>query len=705
MPQYANIILPISFRGQCFTYSVRHGLGVEVGMRVEINLRGKDMVGVIAELTNIAPPYKVKSILKIADTSPLFTPNQIKAMRWVSEYYMCSLGNLFRLSIPKIIRSGDYQPPQRLAYKLDQTQILNHSDLLKRRKAAAKTLELLTSMGAIHHPVSLATLISEGVSTAGLKTLHEAGIALKTNTPLRNYNTHKASSPTLDENTLNIVNSKKTTLVIGLPLNQQLPQIELIAQYNAAQSQQILIIAPSNIIAAQIAHQINQNQQLQDSVIEYYGTLSAAKKAENYLRLKNHSNTITTIVGTYHALLLPFEKLGQIIVIDESNFAHKNTRDPRLNARDTALYISHLYNTPCTLTTLSPSIESYNALKTGAYNLVDYTAKLKANVIIVEKGKRNMISQYFIDQAQQTIADGNQVVVFQNRRGYASYISCEKCSYTPTCTRCSTTLAFHQSSQTLKCHHCNYNIKAPTLCPACKSGAVVAQGMGTERVEEIIRELFPTNSITRIDRDNINSFEKNALIQSDIIIGTSLIFSGVEIPRVKLTAVINADNMFLATDFRTSERAMQTLQKLQIMASGQGELIIQTSQTDNPLLKAFEFGNIKSLYDNELEQRKELSYPPFTRLCALHLQHKDRKILFHAALELDKKLQSNLGNIVSPPFEPIIEKINDLFTLDFNIKMPRTSALLELKQVLLNNIEDFSKRFPHINIITDIDPV
>ena len=701
---YAQIILPLSFRGQTFTYSAEPNLQLEVGMRVEVTLRGKIIVGIVASIDNTPPSYAVKSIIRTIESTPLFTPRQITAMRWVSEYYMCNLGNLFRLSIPKIIRSGDYQPPTRLAYKLDQSQVIRNSEILKKRKAAAKALELLSSMGAQHHAVSLATLTAEGVSAAGLKTLFETGIAIKSNVPLRNYLTHSITEPTLDNNTLSIVNATRPMLVIGLQLKKQLPQIELIAQHTAAQSKQLLIITPSSITAGQIALQIDQNSLLQESVIEYHTGTSPSKKAENYLRLLNHSNTITTIVGTYHALMLPIENLGHIIVIDESNFAHKSTRDPRINARDVALYISHLYNVPITLTTQAPSMESYNALKIGAYGIVDYTAKLKAEVRIVAKGKSNMISQYFVNQAEQTIAEGNQVVIFQNRRGYASYISCEKCGYTPSCTRCSTTLALHQSSQTLKCHQCNYAIKATALCPKCKSGAVVAQGMGTERVEEIIKELFPLKSITRIDSDNIGSFEKNAIIESDVIIGTSLIFSGIEIPRVKLTAVINADNMFLSTDFRTSERAMQTLQKLQIMATGEGELIIQTSTTDNPLLKAFENGDIISLYDKELLERKELSYPPFTRLCTIHLQHKDRKTLFHAALELDQKMQSNLRNIASPPFEPIIEKINDLFTLDFNIKIPRNQELAKLKHILQNNMDEFTKRFPYIKIIADIDP-
>lgn len=704
MSLYAQIILPLSFRGQSFTYSVNRLHQLQVGMRVEVNLRGTKMIGVIAEITDTVPTYNVKAVLKSIDSTPVFTPLQITAMRWISEYYMCNLGNLFRISIPKTIRSGDYQPPTRLAYKLDHRQIILHSDLLKKRKAAAKALELLSSMGAQHHAVSLAALKAEGVSAAGLKTLFEIGIVLKSNVPMRNYLTHSIVEPNLDNDTLSIVNADRPTLVIGLQLKKQLTQIELIAQHTAAQSKQLLIITPSSIIAAQIAHQIDQNSLLQESVIEYHTAIQPSKKAENYIRLVNHSNTITTIVGTYHSLMLPIENLGHIIVIDESNFAHKSPRDPRINARDVALYISHLYNVPITLTTLAPSMESYNALNTGAYNLFDYTAKLKADVKIVAKGKNNMISLYFVNQAIETIAKGNQIVIFQNRRGYASYISCEKCSYTPSCTRCSTTLALHQSSLTLKCHQCNYTIKAYALCPLCKSGAVVAQGMGTERVEEIIKDLFPRNSITRIDSDNIRSFEKNAIINSDIIIGTSLIFSGLEIPRVKLTAVINADNMFLSTDFRTGERAMQTLQKLQIMATGEGELIIQTSTTDNPLLKAFEKGDIISLYNKELTERKELSYPPFTRLCTIHLQHKDRKILFHAALEFDQKLQSNLKGIASPPFEPIIEKINDLFTLNFNIKIPRNSELSNLKLILLNNIDDFVKRFPLIKIITDIDP-
>lgn len=714
---YIDVILPLAFSGQIFTYLCPETIAPpQIGARVKVPFITTVKTAVVAALHHNTPSYKTRAILEVIDQNPIISAQQIDLMRWIADYYICPLGQVLKNTLPTAIRSATYTPPTRTAYKLCTDKNLETiTCLIAKRKAAQKALSaylgLQTDENNPHAAVAKKVLLENGATDAGLKFLIEQGVFLSTTIDARKYNAtpNLASKFTTEISASILAQQSKPSLLFNTAEPQQLTDIICgLIEQTAIKGETALIITPDTFSSIALSDRLS----LDFEVVEYHPRVSPAKRNEAYMRICNHPNTLDVIVGTRNATLLPLTNLGLVIVVEEGDFGHKSDQSPMLNSRDVALVLANQHNAKCVLTTSAPSLEAYAMCRMERWEMVKINGtKKNASVKLLEKGRKILFSKYMLRRIEETIEQGNQIIVFQNRRGFASSVVCDDCGYIPQCLRCNVMLTLHTSDHTMRCHYCGYQIAEPKLCPGCSSTNIKPQGMGTERVTEELGELFPQAKIARVDSDSVARRDAFGELTRDvedakaeIIVGTQLILRGLKPQKATLAIVVNADNMFLSTDFRTSERAMSSLVRLRSMVSD-GELIIQSWNTKNPVLKALEWDEVSDFYRQELEQRQELGFAPFFRMIIVRLYCAGVGMLLNSAAWIDGRLQQKFGNRASAPYEPVVDKIQGRFILEVMLRLERDGALGEQKMRLKEVVDEFRKNYSTVEITVDVDPV
>lgn len=689
-----DVILPLAFSGQTFTYSC--GEAVSVGMRVVVPLGRKSIIGVVAKVHNDAPNYKIRSVEAVFDQKPAMSVRQIELLTWISDYYMCPLGEVYRRIIPKGIRSANYTAPTRIGYRLINRDLEAIAELLKKRKAALKALEALLFFGE-KACVSQKDMLENGATIAGINGLLKFDIVEKMEVPIVIYKDRKGGQLAIKE-------SRKPILYVGRWIEDSLEVVSGAIERAIESGGMCLVLCPNNFYAQRVAELLDD-----EAVIEHHAKKSENVRSANYLRILHSQNSVKAVVSSSLGLLLPYANLSEIVILDESCYSYKSDRSPRLHGRDCAMMLANLHGANVTLTSVVPSLESYANAKYNRMEMVDLRSE-SATVKILEKGKCQLFSKYMLNRIEETIANGEQVIVYQNRRGFAGSIVCSRCGYTPICPHCNVTLTLHQTTNSLMCHHCDFVTPAVRSCSGCGSTEMEAQGMGTERVEEQLTHLFPQAKIARVDSDSVARSDAFGEVKDDIesvncdiIVATQLILSGLKIPKAALCVVVNADNMFLSTDFRTSERTISTLTQLRNLVSN--ELIIQAANSQNPLLKVLE-GDYFDFFDEELTQRGQHNYPPITRLVTIRLTDENPRLLQSAALELEAALLPTFGNRLMSPYEPLGDRrLNGKFVLELMLRLKRDANLGQSKRIANGVITAFLKRHSTISVIIDVDPL
>ncbi|WP_461486750.1 replication restart helicase PriA, partial [Pedobacter sp.] len=384
----------------------------------------------------------------------------------------------------------------------------------------------------------------------------------------------------------------------------------------------------------------------------------------------------------------------------------------------------HLHRAKVVLGSATPSLESYYNAKTDKYGLVELTERfggvqlpLQEVVSIAEETKRKKMISYFTSVLVDDIADAlekkEQVILFQNRRGYATILICATCGYAPKCVNCDVSLTYHKSSGKLHCHYCGYHQSSINVCPACGSVHVEQKGFGTERIEEELSLIFPDAKIARLDLDSTRT--KNGMQQiisdfqekkNDILIGTQMVAKGLDFENVSLIGVINADTLLNFPDFRAFERSYQLLAQVAGRAGRrdkQGKVCIQAYADDHRIIKQVINNDYQQMYNDELEERKQFNYPPFSRLIFVNVKHKDANVLNLAAQTLAVNLRAQLGKRVLGPEQPLVARVRNYYIKQIILKIERTAAIQKVKTVLLDTIKDFNSQKDFRSVITQID--
>lgn len=484
---------------------------------------------------------------------------------------------------------------------------------------------------------------------------------------------------------------------------------------------QVLFLLPEIALTTQIVERIKLY--FGDKIGVYHSKFNDHERVEIWNRVLD--GTYKVVLGARSAVLLPFTKLKLVVVDEEHENSYKQYEPaPRYQARDASIYLAHLHKAKVVLGSATPSLESYYNASEGKYGLVTLTERfggvqlpLQEVVSIAEETKKKKMVSYFtsvlINDIALALEKKEQIILFQNRRGYATILICATCGFAPKCVSCDVSLTFHKSSGKLHCHYCGYHQSSINVCPACGSVHIEQKGFGTERVEEELSLIFPDARIARLDLDStrtkngmqkiIGDFQER---KNDILIGTQMVAKGLDFENVSLIGVINADTLLNFPDFRAFERSYQLLAQVAGRAGRrdkQGKVCIQAYADDHRIIKQVIANDYEQMYADELEERRQFNYPPFSRLIFINVKHKDANVLHVAAQSLANHLRAQLGARVLGPEQPLVARIRNYYIKQIILKIERTAAIQKVKGVLLSTIKDFNAQKEFKSVITQID--
>lgn len=747
MSRFADILLPVAVP-RAFTYAIPPGTEIAEGMRVRVPL-GKSEVceGIVLQIHDTPPASKSgpKQILETLDRQPFVTSEQLRLWEWIASYYLCTPGEALKAALPAGIRNGSYHPTGELYVRLrpeyrSGEKVAETLETLRRAKAQAKALLAYLTLlptDADGEPrltpadeTQLWVLradITETVPGAIVLKLVDRGILEQQEivpAGLRRSACppqipHIVPSPWIatiskafaTHSTLllhgEIADTAQTTIPIYIALTAQ----------EIAQGRQTLLLLPDTVITTQVTNALQSV--FGSRCVFYHSRLTERARSAAWQRMIEQPETVELVVGTRSSLFLPFRQLGLVMIDNEHDPNYRqNDPAPRYHARDTALMLSHLHGARTLLASATPSTESWlNATAEGGkYGSVAIPRQPRTQlpgVTVLERGK-GLISRYLHKRIGETLAEGRQVVLFQNRRGFAPYIECANCGGNPTCPHCNVTLTYHKESSALVCHYCGWSQPYSSACPSCGMHALVPRGIGTERIEEYAAQLFPDTRIARMDTDTAKSAGALGRILSDlaegetgILVGTQMVVRTAQAgERIGLVGIINADNLLSHPDFRAAERSFQLLMQLKALlpTDGSGELIVQSSQRLHPVLVAVANHDADGFYRREMDDRRGLLYPPFVRMLRLTFRHPGKTQAVAAAERCEALLRERFGRRVSPPFEPQVDRVQNLHILHILLRIERQRPVAKAKAILLEILAHVRKEFSTVRITAEADP-
>lgn len=495
------------------------------------------------------------------------------------------------------------------------------------------------------------------------------------------------------------------------------------------QGKQVLYLLPEIALTSQIVNRLRRY--FGEKVGVYHSRFNEYERVEIWNRVLGQGSEVENkyqlILGARSALLLPYQNLGLIIVDEEHDPSYKQQDPaPRYHARDCAIVLAGMHHAPVLLGTATPSLESYYNVELGKYGLVQLTERFSRHQLpeiwVVnmsaatrQKQVQGIFSNFLIEKIGEALDKKEQVILFQNRRGYAVRMICHTCESMPTCKYCDVTLTYHKKTNLLKCHYCGYAIEVPHECPTCHSTDIEMKGFGTEKVEDTLAELFPQASIARMDLDTTRS--KNSYQQiitdfeqhkTDILVGTQMVTKGLDFDRVSVVGILNADALVSFPDFRAFERAYQLLAQVSGRAGRKdvpGKVVIQSYQPNHPALKYVESNDFAAMYQSQIAERREYHFPPVARLVKITLKHPDEKVVAAAATALAGPLRQAFPGRVLGPEAPLVSRIQNYFLQEFWVKLPKDNHQASYKLRLREILKAFQSAKEHktVRVVVNVD--
>ncbi|GHT18976.1 primosomal protein N' [Bacteroidia bacterium] len=461
----------------------------------------------------------------------------------------------------------------------------------------------------------------------------------------------------------------------------------------------------------------------------YHSKFSDAERVEIWNHLLNDT-AYDVIIGVRSSIFLPFRKLGLIIVDEEHETSYKQFDPaPRYHARNAAIVLAQMHNAKTLLGTATPAVESYFNAKTGKFGFVEIKERFgemqlpEIQIVDTKEAYRKkemcgFFSEILLEKMEKTLQNNMQVILFQNRRGYAPYMECRACGFVPHCKNCDVSLTVHRLTNTLTCHYCGYTENITNVCPACGTlGGLTAKGFGTEKIEDEISKIFPAARVARMDFDTtrsrknyetlISDFENHKI---DILVGTQMVSKGLDFENVSLVAVLNADNLLNFPDFRAAERAFQMLVQVSGRAgrkNTRGTVVIQTSQPQNPVIEQIINNEYEKMFAMQIAERRQFGYPPYVRLMQISIRHKDAITTQQAANFLATEMRKIFGNRVLGANDPVIPRIQNLYIKQILLKIETAASVEKAKQLIAEQIAETltNQCFKSVFIGVDIDPM
>jgi primosomal protein N' (replication factor Y) len=491
--------------------------------------------------------------------------------------------------------------------------------------------------------------------------------------------------------------------------------------------QTVLFLVPEIALTTQLIQRLSVYFGSQIGV--YHSKFSANERVEIWNEvLKGHDSKFKLIVGARSAIFLPFQELGLVVVDEEHENSFKQQEpSPRYNGRDMAIVLSHLFKGKTLLGSATPSIETYYNTQEDKYGYVELNERYSkvempqiyfANMKIERKQQLNNghFSSFLLEKIEEALNEGEQVILFQNRRGYTPIWSCEICGFSPNCINCDTTLNYHKHSNILKCHHCSYQTSPIGTCPACGSNRLKMLGFGTEKIEDDLSLLLPSAKIGRLDFDTTRTKEGHLKIiqafenkEIDILIGTQMVAKGLDFANVSLVGILDADMLLNKTDFRAFERAFQLMTQVAGRAgraSKQGKVVIQTGNPEHWVIQKVMEHDYLGFAQNEIIERKNYHYPPFYKLIRFTIKHRDKELVDKGAKEFAALLRGSFFERVIGPEYPVIARIQNFYLKELLLKVETEATQTKVKERLQELTDQFFSvpQFKPIRLLIDVDP-
>lgn len=490
---------------------------------------------------------------------------------------------------------------------------------------------------------------------------------------------------------------------------------------------QVLYLVPEIALTTQLTHRLRAV--FGDKMLVYHSKFSDNERVDIWKRLLE-SHDPCVVIGVRSSVFLPYSNLGLVIVDEEHDTSYKQQDPaPRYNGRNVAMILAMMHGAKTLLGSATPSIESYHRALTGNYGLVKLLTRYgdikmpQVQVIDTKKARKKhemngMFSLELIKECRQALGEGEQVILFQNRRGYAPMVRCKECGWVPTCVNCDVSLTYHKLTRSLTCHYCGYTISLPDLCPACGLPGIEIVGYGTERIEDDIDQVFPGEKISRMDLDTTRSKNSYDRIIDDfssrktnILVGTQMVTKGLDFDGVSRVGILNADTMISFPDFRSSERAFDMMEQVagrSGRAHRQGRVIIQTTNPEHPVIDYVTRHDYEGFYHHELGEREKFGFPPFTRIINVYLKHRDDATVGEMAVRYSTLLRQVFGQRVLGPEAPMVARVQNLYIRQIMLKMELEASMVKVKKILLDLYErmvSIDSRMKSTILYYDVDPM
>lgn len=754
---YVDVLLPVPLDG-LFTYSVPPEMEVsaERGRRVLVPFgRNKTHVGIIMKVHADKPRFAVKPVKLVLDDAPIVTDLQLELWRWLSDYYMCAPGDVLSAALPGGLKSADsYRPKTETCLALAKEYASERAmhvalDMLGRAEMQRKAFACFLAMSRWDTIEGTATRqqIVEVTRDELLNTAHCTAATLKNLIDRRllvpyerevgrlnhggepHLDNIKQLNPAQQEAYNQIVFSflkKNVVLLHGVTSSGKTEiYIHLIRQA-LERRQQVLYLLPEIALTVQI------RQRLQlvfgDRLGIYHSKYSDAERVEIWKKQMSQ-NPYDVILGARSAVLLPFTRLG-LVIIDEEHETSFKQQDPapRYHARSAAIMLAAKAGAKVLLGSATPCAETWHNARTGKYGYVRldkrYGDMQMPEITVVDtkdlqhrKMMNGPFSPLLLSSIRRALDNKEQVILFQNRRGFAPMIECRECGWTPRCEACDVSLTYHKALGQLTCHYCGRTYAVPDVCPCCGSRDLRGRGYGTEKVEDKVMELFPDARVARMDLDTTrtrNAYERLisdfSAHRTDILIGTQMVSKGLDFDKVSVVGILNADSMLNYPDFRAYEHAFTMMAQVAGRAGRKGKrglVILQTKSPELPVITQVVRNDTEGFYSELMEERQLFRYPPFYHIINVYLRHKDEATVVAAAEALGAQLRQWFGGRVLGPDKPAVAKVKRLNIRKMVVKLENGLDRAKVR-FYLNRGKDIvlqDSRFKSVTVYFDVDPL
>lgn len=729
---------------------------VRMGVRVLVPLgRSKTYTAMAVRLHSEKPEFETRPIIQVIDAEPVLIEQQLRLWQWISTYYMSPIGDVFKAALPAGLKAEENYRPKTvrcvtLPANLRSEQSLHMAlTILKRALKQHQTFSTYLELSHWNEidgetpPAHIAEIACDelqnaaNASDAVLRQLIQRNFLELYHREVGRLNTSGEYHPeriqplspaqqAAEDSIQEQFNEKNVVLLHGVTSSGKTEIYIHLIKKAIDEGKQVLYLLPEIALTVQMTRRLQNVFGSRLGI--YHSKYSDAERVEIWKKQLS-SEPYDVILGARSAVFLPFTRLGLVIVDEEHETSFKQQDPaPRYHARSTAIMLARMYEgAKVLLGTATPSMESYHNACTGKYGYVQLTTRYKdvamPEIRVVDtkdlyhrKMMRGAFSPDLLEAMRTALRNKKQVLLFQNRRGFAPMVECKVCGWVPKCKNCDVSLTYHRSMNLLTCHYCGYTYPVPKQCPNCESTELLGRGYGTEKIEDRVRELFPEARIARMDLDTTRSAGAYGRIiddfscgRTDILIGTQMITKGLDFSGVTVVGILNADTMLNYPDFRAYEQAFQMLSQVSGRAGRRDErglVILQTKSADLPVIQQVVAGDFKTFARDLLEERSMFRYPPFYHLVYVYLRHRNEQLVDSAAIEMASRLRQAFADRVLGPDKPAVARVKTesirkiVIKLEQGINLPLArQCMAEARTQLLQD-----KRYAAMTVFFDVDP-